>query len=259
MNLKSLNRPFEDPAPESSIRQARAVGAGPPREPHAGTIGIADPSAGGLTELAEVSPSLDDLALPELAASIDLDAGTILNDKYRIERKLGQGAMGVIFAATHLGLDEAVAIKFMRREMQDVKGTLARFVSEAKIAARIRSEHVTKVLDVGVSDALGPFIVMEYLEGRTLADVLDTEGPLRTERLVEHVLQACEALAAAHAADVVHRDVKPDNLFVSRQGDLDVVKLLDFGISKAPRGSAELAGDHGAPTPPRAMGTPQFM
>ena len=78
-------------------------------------------------------------ASPELAGSIELDAGTVLNDKYRIERKLGEGAMGVIFAATHLGLDEAVAIKFMRREMQDVDGTLARFVSEAKIAARIRS------------------------------------------------------------------------------------------------------------------------
>jgi eukaryotic-like serine/threonine-protein kinase len=253
MNLKSLNRRFEEPAPESSIRKARTVDGGAPREPPVGTIPIAERGLEGPTALPEVT------ALPAVSATIELDAGTVLNDKYRIERKVGEGAMGVIFAATHLGLDETVAIKFMRREVQDVEGTLARFANEAKIAARIRSEHVTKVLDVGVSDSLGPFIVMEYLEGRTLADVLYADGPLPPQRLVECVLQACEALAAAHAAEVVHRDVKPDNLFVARQGGLDVIKLLDFGISKAPRGGTMLAGEVGRQTTSVAMGTPLYM
>jgi tRNA A-37 threonylcarbamoyl transferase component Bud32 len=242
MNVEALNRLFEEPAPESSIRKARSL----------------DPSA-PLVDQADATPSIADASVGALAPELEFAAGTVLNDRYRLDRKAGEGAMGVVFAATHLGLDEAVAIKFMRREMQDVEGTLARFANEAKIAARIRSEHVIKVLDVGVAGPLGPYIVMEYLEGRSLADILESDGPLPVPRLVEYVLQACEALAAAHAHQVVHRDVKPDNLFVARQGGLEIVKLLDFGISKAPRPGLVAADDAGTSTASVTMGTPLYM
>jgi eukaryotic-like serine/threonine-protein kinase len=192
----------------------------------------------------------------------DFARGKILAGKYRIERKLGEGAMGVVLQATHLGLDEAVAIKLVRPEVQNIEGMLGRFAKEAKIAARIRSEHVAKVLDVGVLEPYGPYIVMEYLEGNSLAEILDARlldgrGPLPADRVIEYVLQACEALAAAHAIDVIHRDVKPDNLFVTRHGGLETLKLLDFGISKAALAGQLLE----APTSTTSfvMGTPLYM
>jgi serine/threonine-protein kinase len=230
MNADSLNQLFEDPAPHSSIRKAIH------RETDA-------------TRSNEPSPS----------SILTLSPGVVLASKYRIERKLGEGAMGVVFAATHLGLDETVAIKLMRHDVQQTDGTFARFAKEAKIAARIRSEHVPKVLDVDVLDGLGPFIVMEYLEGSSLADMLEASGPFRAERVIAYVLQACEALAAAHSIGVVHRDVKPDNLFVTRHGDLEVLKLLDFGISKARLEGSVLGEDMGASTVSFVMGTPLYM
>jgi serine/threonine-protein kinase len=192
----------------------------------------------------------------------DFARGKILAGKYRIERKLGEGAMGFVLQATHLGLDEAVAIKLIRPEVQNLEGVLSRFAKEAKIAARIRSEHVAKVLDVGVLQPYGPYIVMEYLEGNSLAEMLDARmldgrGPLPPDRVIEYVLQACEALAAAHAIDVIHRDVKPDNLFVTRHGGLETLKLLDFGISKAALGGQML--DLPTGTVSFVMGTPLYM
>jgi serine/threonine-protein kinase len=230
MNADSLNQLFEDPAPHSSIRKAlhRETEAKRPNEPAPCSI-------------------------------LALAPGVVLGGKYRIERKLGEGAMGVVFAATHLGLDETVAIKLMRHDVQQTDGTFARFAKEAKIAARIRSEHVAKVLDVDVLDGLGPFIVMECLEGGSLADMLDASGPLPAERVVAYVLQACEALAAAHSIGVVHRDVKPDNLFVTRHGGLEVLKLLDFGISKAALTGSVLGEDMAASTLSFVMGTPLYM
>lgn len=194
----------------------------------------------------------------------DFAAGKILADKYRIERKLGEGAMGFVLQATHLGLDEAVAIKLMRPEVQSMEGALARFAKEAKIAARIRSEHVAKVLDVGQLEHYGPYIVMEYLEGSSLAELLDARlldgrGPLAADRVIEYVLQACEALAAAHAIGVTHRDVKPDNLFVTRHGGLETLKLLDFGISKAALTGFALGGAAPTSTVSFVMGTPLYM
>jgi tRNA A-37 threonylcarbamoyl transferase component Bud32 len=190
--------------------------------------------------------------------------GRVLGGKYRVERKIGEGAMGVVLAATHLALDELVAIKFMRPEVQRMEGTLERFAKEAKIAARIRSEHVVKVLDVGEVAPLGPYIVMEYLEGKSLADLLDARlfdrrGPMSAERVVEYLLQACEALASAHAIGVIHRDVKPDNLFVTRHAGIETLKLLDFGISKAALTARAPDADVGTSTAAFVMGTPLYM
>jgi eukaryotic-like serine/threonine-protein kinase len=187
-------------------------------------------------------PSLDgapgeelDLYVPEDSnlRPEDYAVGKVLSGKFRVERVIGVGSMGVVLAATHLELDEKVAIKFIRSEVQKLPGVMSRFAREAKAAVRLKSEHIAQVLDVGVADGVGPYIVMEYMEGQDLAEILDREGPLEIRRAVHYVMQACEALAVAHANGITHRDIKPENLFVTRQGDRELVKLLDFGISKA--------------------------
>src|SRR6188768_4055480 len=169
--------------------------------------------------------------------------GTMIADKYRVERVLGEGAMGIVLAARHLELDELVAIKCIRAQMPWSPDVIARFAREAKASARLKSEHIAKVIDVGVSAPIGPYMVMEYLEGEDLAAALKRHGPLPVRRAAEYVMQVCEALAHAHAASITHRDVKPENLFLTRHGDLDVIKVLDFGISKAPQ-AGRLFGGH---------------
>lgn len=200
-----------------------------------------------------------DTVEPYRLTSSDFPAGQLVAGKYRVERWIGEGAMGVVLAATHLGLDETVAIKLIRPDAQRSADMLARFAKEAKIAARIRSEHVPRVLDVGVAEPFGPYIVMEYLEGRTLAELLDAEGKLDVPQAVEYVLQGCEALAAAHAIGVIHRDIKPGNLFVTKHGQLEVVKLLDFGISKAALTGRVFGNDLALNETGHVMGTPMYM
>jgi eukaryotic-like serine/threonine-protein kinase len=159
--------------------------------------------------------------------------GTVLDGKYRVDRILGGGGMGIILAGRHLQLDQRVAIKVLRHAALADPEVTARFAREAKAAAKIRSEHVARVLDVGVLPDGLPYMVMELLHGSDLAKVVRTGGPLAVADGVDYVLQACEALAEAHAAGIVHRDLKPANLFLSRRSDgSPVVKVLDFGISK---------------------------
>jgi serine/threonine-protein kinase len=164
---------------------------------------------------------------------VGLTEGSILAGKYRIGKVLGSGGMGVVVAATHLQLEERVAIKFLFLEALDNHESTARFMREARAAVRIKSEHVARVIDVGTFEGGGPFIVMEYLEGADLARVLATQGPLSVEVAVSYILQAGEALAEAHGLGIVHRDLKPSNLFIARRPDgSSAVKVLDFGISK---------------------------
>ena len=159
--------------------------------------------------------------------------GTVIGGKYRVERAIGEGAMGVVLAARHVELDEPVAIKCIRPAMHGEPDVMSRFAREAKACARLRSEHVVKVLDVGAAPPLGPYMVMEYLEGQDLATLLHERGPLPPRKATEYALQVCEALSLAHAHGITHRDIKPENLFLTRRGNLDIVKVLDFGISKA--------------------------
>lgn len=262
MNAGPLFVSAEDRAPQSSIRKAHATDAAAPL----------DSSSTGRRESTHRSPETpssvaDWVASHEAGLNQNprgIAAGTVIDGKYRVERQIGEGAMGVVLQATHLGLDESVALKFIRPEVQGMDGTLGRFAKEAKIAARIRSEHVAKVLDVGAWEPLGPYIVMEYLEGSSLADLLEAQltagdGPLAAERVVEYLLQACEALAAAHALGVIHRDVKPENLFVTRHAGLETLKLLDFGISKAGLTGRVLGKEVPTCTVSFVMGTPLYM
>jgi serine/threonine-protein kinase len=180
--------------------------------------------------------------------------GTVLDGKYRVERHLAEGGMGIVLLATHLQLDRLVAIKFLRASARLDASIFERFQHEAKLAAQIRSEHVVRVHDVGLMHDLGPYMVMEYLEGDTLASLL-TNGALPVGEAVDYVLQACNALAEVHALGIVHRDLKPENLFLAqRRPHPPIVKLIDFGISKlAPRrgNTGEWTGE--------ALGTPAYM
>ncbi|HEU4408892.1 MAG TPA: protein kinase [Polyangiaceae bacterium] len=159
--------------------------------------------------------------------------GDIVAQRYRIERMLGVGGMGVVMAATHTVLHEKVAIKLLLPELAKNEEASKRFVREARAAARVKSEHIARVTDVGALEDGTPFMVMEYLEGETLAGLLEQRGRLPVGEAIDYVLQACRALAAAHDKGIVHRDLKPSNLFLARQDDgSHVIKVLDFGISK---------------------------
>ncbi len=163
-------------------------------------------------------------------ALVELSAGQIVADKYRIERVIGSGGMGVVVAATHVELDQRVAIKLLRDVNDEA---LARFQREARLLVRLKNPHVARVFDVGALDDDTPYIVMELLDGEDLGAILNARGRLSIEEAVDYVLEACEAIAEAHALGMVHRDLKPANFFVARgPGSGRVVKVLDFGVSK---------------------------
>ncbi len=181
--------------------------------------------------------------------------GDVLRGKYRIKRVLGEGGMGVVVRATHLRLDQDVAIKMLRGEPGTAgPSVVERFAREARAAARLKGEHAVRILDVD-DEGDEPFLVMEYLEGSDLDRIVRKEGPLEPERAVEYALQICEGLAEAHALGIVHRDVKPANMFVAKtpRGG-EIIKILDFGISKAPEGN-----DPTITLGERVLGSPAFM
>jgi eukaryotic-like serine/threonine-protein kinase len=183
--------------------------------------------------------------------------GSVLSGKYRTERVLGAGGMGVVVLAHHLQLDTRVAIKLLLPAMASNPDIVARFTREARAAVRITSEHVARVFDVGVLESGAPYMVMEFLEGIDLEAWLRTRGPLPVEQAVEFVLQACVAIAEAHVLRIIHRDLKPANLFCVRRADGQlVVKVLDFGISKI--GEGAMAGSRGTKTH-ASMGSPLYM
>ena len=185
--------------------------------------------------------------------------GDILAGKYRVERILGAGGMGVVVAAHHVQLDKRVAIKFLLPEALSSAEAVERFAREARAAVKITSEHVARVIDVGTLDTGAPYMVMEFLEGHDLAHWVRLRGPLPLEQTVDFVLQACEALAEAHALGIIHRDLKPANLFIVRGADaMHSVKVLDFGISKA-TGQAASGRDVGLTRTAAVMGSPLYM
>jgi serine/threonine-protein kinase len=171
--------------------------------------------------------------MSESHAAAGVREGDVLAGKYRVDRVLGVGGMGVVVAAHHVELDDRVAIKFLLPEALHNGEAVARFAREAQAAVKIKSEHVARVTDVGRLENGAPYIVMEYLEGLDLSAWLQQRGPLPVPQAVEFVLQACEAIAEAHVLGIVHRDLKPANLFVIRRPDGGLsVKVLDFGIAK---------------------------
>jgi serine/threonine protein kinase len=186
----------------------------------------------------------------------------VVDGKYRVDKVIGEGGMGVVVSATHLGLEQEVAIKFLLPEAMRNPVAVERFLREAKVAAKVRSDYVARVHDVGTLEDEGgvPYIVMEHLEGSDLGQLIDAEGALPIEDACEMAVQACEALTEVHAAGIVHRDLKPSNLFVTRRADgAPAVKLLDFGISKLTLGGDEPGVDPALTQTATIMGSPSYM
>lgn len=175
---------------------------------------------------------------PTLPCSV----GDVIDGRYRIDGVRASGGMGTVFRATHLLLARPVALKVVSSKVLKLPGGVARFIREARLATQLSSGHIVKVFDGGLLEGRTPYLVMEWLEGRDLAQVINRTGPLHVETAVDYMLQACEALAEVHARGIIHRDLKPSNLFLTRGPDgLPELKLLDFGVSKVPQGTSATA------------------
>ncbi len=182
-------------------------------------------------------------------------AGDVLSGKYEIERMLGKGGMGVVFAARHVTLGQRVAVKMLLPQVAKLPEAAERFLREARASTNLRSQHVARVVDVGTQDNGAPYMVMEYLEGKDLHQLASTQSMLPIAASVGYILQAAEALAEAHTLGIVHRDLKPANLFLTTHADgSPLVKVLDFGISKA-----TLPGERGITSTDAVLGSPGYM
>ena len=191
---------------------------------------------------------------------IGIAPGVVLDGKYLVGRIIGAGAVGIVFEAKNVELDETVAIKCLRPEMLVDAAMVARFAREAKAAAAIKSEYVATVHDVGTTEDGAPYIVMEYLDGKDLGAAVLEGGVLPARTAVEYALQCCEALAVAHAKGIVHRDIKPENLLLTeRAGGMRIVKVLDFGISKTALTGSIFQNELPIVKTVNLMGTPLYM
>ncbi|MBI2897240.1 MAG: protein kinase [Deltaproteobacteria bacterium] len=197
----------------------------------------------------------------ELPAPVDPMIGSVFAERYRIVRRIGEGGMGVVYEAEHVVIEKRVAVKLLRESYAGRADVLERFKQEAKSASRIGHENIVDITDFGQTENGGVFFVMEYLEGEDLADVLRKSRTVPSDRAVPIVLQVCKGLSAAHGKGIIHRDMKPENIFLAgRDGSRDFVKILDFGIAKM----NELDGKPGEPgrrltKTGMIFGTPEYM
>ncbi|MBX7223441.1 MAG: protein kinase [Blastocatellia bacterium] len=184
--------------------------------------------------------------------------GTVLDDKYRLEKKIGTGGFGSVYQATHLALNRHVAVKiFQPRTGNAGPSDLERFRLEGVSACRINHPNAVTVMDFGISSAGIAYLVMELLQGQTLTKELARKKVLSPERAAEIILPVCEALAEAHRANIVHRDIKPDNIFLHQTSNgEEVVKVVDFGLAKL-LGETNVDLQH--ITVGKIIGTPTYM
>jgi len=188
----------------------------------------------------------------------DSFVGRTLDEKYLVQEPLGAGGMGEVYRARHLSMDRPVAIKFLHQRLVEDEAARGRFQTEARAAVKLRHPNAVSVTDFGESPEGVVYIVMELLEGRTLREILDREAPLETARAISIMLQASDAVAAAHDAGIIHRDLKPANILITQSADQPaVVKVLDFGIATFSadddEDAAALAQTHSI------IGTPRYM
>lgn len=186
--------------------------------------------------------------------------GDVIAGKYRIEREIGRGGMGVVFAALHVDLDQLIAVKILHEYAAYDQGAISRLLREARAAAKISSSHVVRVMDVGAFPEGGAYIAMELLEGRDLADVLREKGPIPFAEAIDYLVEACDAVAAAHAAGIVHRDLKPANLFLTDGADgISTIKVLDFGVSKIVPKAGQAVNSGELTQTGQIFGSPNYM
>ncbi len=180
--------------------------------------------------------------------------GMTIDGRYSIERKLGEGGMGVVYLATHAVIGKRCALKLLRGDLASQEDVAERFVQEARAAAAIGNEHIIEIADFGRAPDGAPYFVMEYLDGVDIQHALKQSAQFDVQRCLDILVQCCEALAAAHDAGIVHRDLKPENIFlIEKNGRSDFVKILDFGIAKVARESGRLTRTG------MIFGTPQYM
>jgi serine/threonine-protein kinase len=161
------------------------------------------------------------------------NVGMIIDKKYRLESKLGEGGMGSVFRARRLFIDDFVAIKFVRPEVLANPEFRERFYQEARVAARLKHPNVVTVYDFGETPDGMLYLVMEFLKGVSLGELLQKKGALPVGRVIEIGLQIGEALHCMHENNVIHRDLKPDNIMLIRDGkEMEIVKVVDFGVAK---------------------------
>ncbi len=165
--------------------------------------------------------------------------GSTLSGRYMITRKIGQGGMGAVYEATHTLIGKTVAVKVLLDKYAQREAIVKRLKQEAQLASSLRHEHIIDITDFGSTEDGRTFVVMELLEGESLAELLSRESKLPEGRILRIASQAASALAAAHAKGIVHRDIKPENIFLLKRKELDFVKVVDFGISKSLRSTGE--------------------
>jgi eukaryotic-like serine/threonine-protein kinase len=210
------------------------------------------PSEAGPTPYAG-TPSI---SLSNLSTEI---IGTTLSGRYLVTKKVGQGGMGAVYEATHTLIGKRVAVKVLLEKYAQREAIVARLRKEAQLASSIGNEHIIDITDIGNTDDGRTFVVMEYLDGESLAECLSREHELPEQRILRIASQAASALGAAHAKGIVHRDIKPENLFLLKRKDQDFVKVVDFGISKSLRASGEEEEAQRLTQTGMVLGTPLYM
>jgi len=217
--------------------------------------------------MAEVDPSLSDTTPHTPAGSVPAGAterfdplvGTVLAERYAIVRKIGEGGMGAVYEARHAIIGKRVAVKVLLEKFLENQELIARLLQEARLASSIGHENIVDVTDYGTTSDGRAFVVMEFLDGEALAQLVVRDAPLPVERSLAILRQVCSALSAAHAKGIVHRDVKPENIYLVRRGDVDFVKVVDFGVSKAVHSRDEGADMQRLTRTGTVLGTPLYM
>ena len=222
------------------------------------TVSETDPSLLNTVPHAEVASA--PAPAPAAAAKFDALVGTTLAERYEIVRRIGEGGMGAVYEARHSIIGKRVAIKVLLEKFLENEEFIARLLQEARLASSIGHQNIVDVTDFGTTRDGRAFVVMEFLEGEPLSELIMRDAPLPVERSLTIVKQVSSALGAAHDKGIVHRDVKPENVYLVRRGDLDFVKVVDFGVSKAVRTQEESGSDWQRLTRTGAvLGTPLFM
>jgi serine/threonine-protein kinase len=198
--------------------------------------------------------------MTEQAERFDPLIGAVLAGRYQIVRRIGEGGMGAVYEATHTVIGKRVAVKVLLEKFHAKSDFVARLLQEARLASAIGHEHIVDVTDFGTTDDGRSFVVMEFLDGESLAELTMREAPLPIERCLRIARQVAGALGAAHAKGIFHRDVKPENIYLVQRGDADFVKVVDFGISKAVKPGGDEGGEGYRLTHTGLLlGTPLYM
>ena len=189
--------------------------------------------------------------------TLTFEPGAVVGGRYRLESRLGQGGMGAVWRAQHVTLKSPVAVKFINPNIANSETVLSRFLLEAQSAAALRSTHIVQVFDFGVEAGV-PYIAMELLPGQSLAERLERDQRIPLEETAHIMVDVARAVALAHESGVIHRDLKPDNIFLVEEKGVQLAKVLDFGVAKVTGGALELTTGGGTRTG-AILGTPFYV